>query len=173
MSTAAVLLPHHHLSSTVGSTPRRSNRRWRQSPTTSPVMVSKKKQHLVMEDITILKRGESLSNIIINKKNESTMMKPKEKTMMTKAEALDLDFGVGDVKSQMRSKAKTVMMMKAEGLDLDFGVVDDVKRKVRSREMYAGPAAFVNSPPPCCLPFPSNLVRNGVATTDLRRILRI
>ncbi|GAB2300242.1 hypothetical protein Dimus_034280 [Dionaea muscipula] len=48
-----------------------------------------------------------------------------------------------------------------------------VQKHVRTSDLYAGSASFCTSPPPSSLPFPAALVRSGVATSDLRRMLKI
>ncbi|GAB4828182.1 hypothetical protein Ancab_035099 [Ancistrocladus abbreviatus] len=50
---------------------------------------------------------------------------------------------------------------------------DVVQKQTRISDLYAGSAAFSPSPAPSSLPFPAALVRSGIATSDLRRMLKI
>ncbi|GAB4827390.1 hypothetical protein Ancab_034275 [Ancistrocladus abbreviatus] len=50
---------------------------------------------------------------------------------------------------------------------------DVVQKQTRMSDLYAGSAAFLSSLPPSSLPFPVELVRSGIVTSDLRRMLKI
>ncbi|XP_004508390.1 uncharacterized protein [Cicer arietinum] len=110
--------------------------------------------NLLMGQVKILKRGEKLSSENIH---DGKLVVPVE-----------------DCK---------VMTMELDHPDLLLGSTDrfgpdpiTVQKQVRVSDskdgIYAG-SAFVASPPPSSVPVPGFLGKNGVATSDLRRILRL
>ncbi|EXC22225.1 hypothetical protein L484_011949 [Morus notabilis] len=120
--------------------------------------------NLVMGQVKILKRGETLS------------LSPARNNR-----------GVGVVagESNRKSTAKKV----GAGADLVLGSTDrlgpdpeTVKKQVRVSNhkvvasadgLYAGSGAFFPSPPPSSVPLPAFLGKNDAATTDLRRLLQL
>ncbi|KAG6586356.1 hypothetical protein SDJN02_17891, partial [Cucurbita argyrosperma subsp. argyrosperma] len=129
---------------------RRVNRgRSRVVETSTAAKISPK--NLVMGQVKILKRGEMLCP----------------------------DGGVGD-------GGKRMLESKVEDLDLVLGSTDRLgpdpdlmQKQVVFSELkvadgiYAGSGAFFASPPPSSVPLPSFLGKNGTATNDLRRLLRL
>ncbi|KAJ7979652.1 Proline-rich nuclear receptor coactivator [Quillaja saponaria] len=110
---------------------------------------------LVMGQVKILKRGETLS---VEKNSK----------------------GLGIVEKNRKTRVNC-----GEDLDLVLGSIDrlgpdpeTVQKQIRVSEckvvdgIYAG-SAFVSSPPPSSLPVPGFLGKNGTATSDLRRLLRL
>lgn len=109
--------------------------------------------NLVMGQVKILKRGEKLSS----EENHG---------------------GIVDSAGNRKARAKS-----EEDLDLVLGSTDrlgpdpeTVQKQVRVSDLkdaiYAG-SACVTSPPPSSVPVPGFLGKNGVATSDLRRLLRL
>ncbi|KAI4344240.1 hypothetical protein L6164_011488 [Bauhinia variegata] len=109
--------------------------------------------NLVMGQVKILKRGEKLVSDNAHRA-----------------------IGVSAEIRKMRAKSE-------EDLDLVLGSTDrlgpdpeTVQKQIRVSEfkdgIYAG-SAFVTSPPPSSVPVPAFLGKNGAATSDLRRLLRL
>ncbi|KAI4335602.1 hypothetical protein L6164_014236 [Bauhinia variegata] len=109
--------------------------------------------NLVMGQVKILKRGEKLSS-----------------------ENTHRGIGVSAENRKMGAKSE-------EDFDLVLGSTDrlgpdpvTVQKQIRVSEfkdgIYAG-SAFVTSPPPSSVPVPGFLGKNGAATIDLRRLLRL
>ncbi|KAG4959697.1 hypothetical protein AAZX31_13G141600 [Glycine max] len=108
--------------------------------------------NLVTGHVKILKRGEKLS---LQNKNQ-----------------------------RLAVSAENVLVKNDVGLDLLLGSTDrlgpgplTVKKQIRVSDannngVYAG-SAFVSSPHPSSVPVPGFLVRNGAATSNLRRLLRL
>lgn len=112
-------------------------------------------KNLVMGQVKILKRGEMLTP----------------------------DGGVG---GGVDCGGKRRLESKGEDLDLVLGSTDRLgpdpdlmQKQVVFGELkvadgiYAGSGAFFASPPPSSVPLPSFLGKNGTATSDLRRLLRL
>lgn len=104
---------------------------------------------LVMGQVKILKRGEKLSPEIVIPVVEDQKVKA--------VKAMDLILGSTD-----RFGPDPITMQK------QIRVSDSVSEDV----IYAG-SGFVSSPPPSSVPVPGFLGKNGVATSDLRRLLRL
>ncbi|CAJ2634564.1 unnamed protein product [Trifolium pratense] len=105
--------------------------------------------NLVMGQVKILKRGEKLSPEKFNVVEENRKVKDLDRP--------DLLLGSTD-----RFGPDPVTMQK------QIRVSDSVLKD----GIYAG-SAFVASPPPSSVPVPGFLGKNGVATSDLRRLLRL
>lgn len=124
-----------------------TNRNRRRSPAKATLPAN-----LVMGHVKILKRGEKLS---LQNKNQ-----------------------------RLAVSAENVLVKNDVGLDLLLGSTDrlgpgplTVKKQIRVSDannngVYAG-SAFVSSPHPSSVPVPGFLVRNGAATSNLRRLLRL
>ncbi|KAF8400560.1 hypothetical protein HHK36_013859 [Tetracentron sinense] len=116
-------------------------------------------KNLMMGQVTILKRGEGLkpmkdrrSEIVADDEEKKTEMRKDEDTVLCSTDRLGPEPDL--VPKQIRLT--------------DLKSVDGV---------YAGSVCFT-SPPPSSLPFPAffakkDLTKNDVATTDLRRLLRL
>lgn len=113
---------------------------------------------LVMGQVKILKRGETLSVSPVKNNNRGVSGENNRKPRAKSEEALDLVLGSTD-----RLGPDPEMVQKQIRVT-EFKVVDGV---------YAGSAAFYSSPPPSSVPLPAFLGKNGAATSDLRRILRL
>ena len=83
------------------------------------------------------------------------------------------------VPMEQDQKVKAVKAM--ENSDLVLGSTDrfgpdpiTMQKQIRVSKdvIYAG-SGFVSSPPPSSVPVPAFLGKNGVATSDLRRLLRL
>jgi len=115
-------------------------------------------KNLVMGQVKILKRGETLScgtgknNRGVGGAGSGEDRKPRAKV----GEDMDLVLGSTD-----RLGPDPEMVQKQIKVS-EFKVVDGV---------YAGTAAFYSSPPPSSVPLPAFLGKNGAATIDLRRML--
>ncbi|KAA0063545.1 hypothetical protein IC582_011834 [Cucumis melo] len=130
----------------------RERSRVRESSTTAKMTT----KSLVMGQVKILKRGE----------------------ILTPGRGVGGGGGGGD------SCGKRRLESKVEEVDLVLGSTDRLgpdpdlmQKQVVLTEfkdgMYAGSGAFFASPPPSSVPLPSFVVKNGIATTDLRRLLRL
>lgn len=109
--------------------------------------------NLVMGQVKILKRGERL-----NSENNQTrvLAVSSDNHKMAKSDG-DFDLVLG---STDRLGPDPEMVQKQIRIsDLKDGI-------------YAG-SAFVASPPPSSVPVPGFLGKNGAATSDLRRLLRL
>lgn len=106
--------------------------------------------NLVMGQVKILKRGEKLSS-----ENSRAALDENPTVRAKSEECLDLVLGSTDrLGPNPETVQKEVMVW-----DSRDGI-------------YAG-SAFVASPPPSSVPVPVFLGKNGAATTDLRRLLRL
>lgn len=113
--------------------------------------------NLVMGQVKILKRGEKLSSENNNNGRIALAENPNVNNNAKKTEeCLGLVLGSTDL--------------------LGPGPAETVQKQVRvwdsKNGRYAG-SAFVASPPPSSVPVPVFLGKNGAATTDLRRLLRL
>ncbi|KAK2358038.1 hypothetical protein P8452_77232 [Trifolium repens] len=111
--------------------------------------------NLVMGQVKILKRGEKLSPEKFNVVEEDRKVK-------TTGLIMDLDRPDLLLGSTDRFGPDPITMQK------QIRVSDSVLKD----GIYAG-SAFVASPPPSSVPVPGFLGKNGVATSDLRRLLRL
>ncbi|CAL5198741.1 unnamed protein product [Lathyrus oleraceus] len=142
------------------------NRRRKRSPvSTSPAAKQNDRRksgdrtvapvNLVMGQVKILKRGEKLSPEISD-----------DAGLVMKAMDLDLDLDLDQpdlvLGSTDRFGPDPVAMQKQIRVS-DSNLKDGI---------YAG-SAFFSSPPPSSVPVPLFLRKNGVATSDLRRLLRL
>lgn len=142
------------------------NRRRKRSPvSTSPAAKQNDRRksgdrtvapvNLVMGQVKILKRGEKLSPEISD-----------DAGLVMKAMDLDLDIDLDQpdlvLGSTDRFGPDPVAMQKQIRVS-DSNLKDGI---------YAG-SAFFSSPPPSSVPVPLFLRKNGVATSDLRRLLRL
>ncbi|KAJ9163005.1 hypothetical protein P3X46_022728 [Hevea brasiliensis] len=111
-------------------------------------------RNLVMGEVKILKRGESLA------KSDNRVPKENRKPRVKKEKNADLVLGCTD---RLGPDPETVQKQVR---------VDEFNKLVEG--MYVG-SASVASPPPSSLPVPGFLGKssNGAATTDLRRLLRL
>ncbi|GAU11985.1 hypothetical protein TSUD_196090 [Trifolium subterraneum] len=109
--------------------------------------------NLVMGQVKILKRGEKLSPEKFNLVEEDRKVKDKDMDLTRP----DLLLGSTD-----RFGPDPITMQKQ--IRVSESVLKDA--------IYAG-SAFVASPPPSSVPVPGFLGKNGVATSDLRRLLRL
>lgn len=111
--------------------------------------------NLVMGQVKILKRGEKLSPEVSD-----------DAGLVMKAMDLDLDLDLDQpdlvLGSTDRFGPDPVAMQKQIRVS-DSNLKDGI---------YAG-SAFFSSPPPSSVPVPLFLRKNGVATSDLRRLLRL
>lgn len=104
---------------------------------------------MVMGQVKILKRGETLSQSKSRDNRKPTVKKENDLNLVLRSTDR-LGPAPKTVQEQVRVSALKVV-----------------------NEIYAG-SAFVTSPPPSCLPVPCFLRRNnGSATGDLRRLLRL
>ncbi|CAL9028121.1 unnamed protein product [Prunus brigantina] len=114
-------------------------------------------KNLVMGQVKILRRGEALSP---EKNNRGLGVvsgdagKPRAKS----EDVPDLVLGSTD---RLGPDPETVQKQIKVA---EFKVMDAI---------YAGSSAFYASPPPSSVPLPAFLGRNGTATSDLRRLLRL
>ncbi|XP_062078283.1 uncharacterized protein LOC133782874 [Humulus lupulus] len=117
--------------------------------------------NLVMGQVTILKRGDSLS-LTAGKNDRShgaVVSVEKRKPRVAKV-VDDVDLGLG---STNRLGPDPEMVMKQVRVS-NCKVIDD---------FYAGSGAAFTSPPPSSLPLPGFLGKNEAATCDLRRLLHL
>ncbi|KAK7329984.1 hypothetical protein VNO77_24167 [Canavalia gladiata] len=111
--------------------------------------------NLAMGQVKILKRGEKLSLENINSLHGLAVPAENSRVRVKSGESLDLFLGSTD------------------RLGPDPLTVQKQVRVSDSKEgIYAG-SAFVASPHPSSVPVPGFLGRNGAATSDLRRLLRL
>ncbi|KAK7265141.1 hypothetical protein RJT34_32757 [Clitoria ternatea] len=131
----------------------RDRRRSADQISRSPPVRGHASANLVMGQVKILKRGEKLSF----ESNDRGLALPAEncKVRVKSEEALDLFLG-----STNRLGPDPLTVQKQVRLS-------DPKDGI-----YAG-SAFVASPHPSSVPVPAFLRRNGTATSDLRRLLRL
>ncbi|KGN60738.1 uncharacterized protein LOC105434545 [Cucumis sativus] len=128
----------------------RERSRVRESSTTAKMAT----RSLVMGQVKILKRGEILTpDRGVGAGGDDSCGK---RRLESKGEEVDLVLGSTD-----RLGPDADLMQKQV-------VLTDFKDG-----MYAGSGAFFASPPPSSVPLPSFAVKNGIATTDLRRLLRL
>ncbi|XP_058759525.1 uncharacterized protein LOC131632812 [Vicia villosa] len=143
------------------------NRRRKRSPVSSPPVKQNDRRNsgdrtvapvnLVMGQVKILKRGEKLSPEI-----------SEDGGLVLKAMDLDLDLDLDLDKTDLvlgstdRFGPDPVAMQ--EQIKISESNLKD--------GIYAG-SAFFSSPPPSSVPVPFFLRKNGVATSDLRRLLRL
>lgn len=112
--------------------------------------------NLVMGQVKILKRGEKLSPENSHHGGGVLAVPVENRKARVKSE-VDLDLFLGST----------------DRLGPDPVTVQKQVRVSDPREgIYAG-SAFVASPPPSSVPVPFFLGRNGAATSDLRRLLRL
>ena len=122
--------------------------------------------NLVMGQVKILKRGESLSLSSTGKNNR--------------------DHGVVVAAENRKPKAMSAAFSKVDDVDLALGSTNRmgpdpemVQKQVRVSKckvmdgLYAGSGAFSSAPPPSSLPLPGFLGKNDAATSDLRRLLQL
>ncbi|KAH7546236.1 hypothetical protein FEM48_Zijuj01G0179000 [Ziziphus jujuba var. spinosa] len=115
-------------------------------------------KNLVMGQVKILKRGETLSVSPVKNNNRGGGLSGENNRKPRAKSEEDLDLVLG---STDRLGPDPEMVQKQIRV-AEFKVVDGV---------YAGSAAFYSSPPPSSVPLPAFLGKNGAATSDLRRIL--
>ncbi|XP_009338438.2 uncharacterized protein LOC103930788 [Pyrus x bretschneideri] len=114
-------------------------------------------KNLVIGQVKILRRGEDL-NPEKNNRGLGVVAHDDRKPKAKKENDPDLVLGSTD---RLGPDPETVQkQIKAA----EFKVMDGI---------YAGSSAFYASPPPSSVPLPSFLGRNGTATSDLRRLLRL
>ncbi|KAK6913837.1 hypothetical protein RJ641_021158 [Dillenia turbinata] len=150
---------------------RNQRKRFNQNETTtkrsSSVDLKSSARNLVMGNVTILRRGESLDSMIF--KNELVKKAP------VIADDEVIAFGterLGPDRPEMIPKQIRMRDSNLKGLFSSESVISDV---------YAGSAAFSLSPSPSSLPLPSfskkkqqaSLIVDDSATRDLRRLLRL
>jgi hypothetical protein len=129
-------------------------------------------KNLVMGEVKILKRGEPL-----------TQTKTKNSFYDGANRGLGLGIVVAAAVGNRKPRAKSEG--DEAGSDLGLGSTDrlgpdpdTVQKQIKVAEfnvvegIYAG-SAFFTSPPPSSLPVPGFLGKNGAATSDLRRLLRL
>lgn len=111
--------------------------------------------NLVMGQVKILKRGEKLSPEISD-----------DGGLLVKAMDLDIDLDLDQHDLVLGSTDRLgpdPVAMQTQIMISDSNLKDGI---------YAG-SAFFTSPPPSSVPVPAFLRKNGVATSDLRRLLRL
>ncbi|CAN6540667.1 unnamed protein product [Malus baccata var. baccata] len=114
-------------------------------------------KNLVIGQVKILRRGEDL-NPEKNNRGFGVAARDDRKPKAKKENDPDLVLGSTD---RLGPDPETVQkQIKAA----EFKVMDAI---------YAGSSAFYASPPPSSVPLPRFLGRNGTATSDLRRLLRL
>ncbi|PON44329.1 hypothetical protein TorRG33x02_330940 [Trema orientale] len=121
--------------------------------------------NLVMGQVKILKRGESLSLSTAKSDRASGVVVAapaagKNRKPRTAAKVEDVDLVLG---STNRLGPDPEMVMKQVRVS-KCKVVDG---------LYAGSGAFFSSPPPSSLPLPGFLGKKDAATSDLRRLLQL
>lgn len=121
-------------------------------PSTAAKISSK---NLIMGQVKILRRGETLTPDPGVGYGDDSCGK---RRLESKGEDVDMVLGSTD-----RLGPDPDLMQKQIVLT-EFKVVDGI---------YAGSGAFFASPPPSSVPLPSFLGKNGTATSDLRRLLRL
>ncbi|KAK7281492.1 hypothetical protein RIF29_09542 [Crotalaria pallida] len=149
----------------------------------STVVVKGPGTNLVMGQVKILKRGEKLPEIA--KRDEGS-----DRSLRSSEENLDVGLGSTDRLGPDPSTVKKEVMVKKQirVSDLKDGSkkqirvsnLKDVTKEqnrvldLRNGMMYAGSNFDVASPPPSSVPVPLFLgKKNGSATSDLRRLLRL
>lgn len=108
-----------------------------------------------MGQVKILKRGEKLSPEIQSSHGEIAVPAENHKVGVTNEDDLNLILGTTD-----RFGPDPVTMQK------------QIRVSESKDGIYAG-SAFVSSPPPSSVPVPFFLGKNGSATSDLIRLLRL
>lgn len=111
--------------------------------------------NLVMGQVKILKRGEKLSPEIQSSHGEIAVPAENHKVRVTNEGDLNLILGTTD-----RFGPDPITMQK------------QIRVSESKDGIYAG-SAFVSSPPPSSVPVPFFLGKNGSATSDLIRLLRL
>ena len=116
--------------------------------------------NLVMGQVKILNRGEALSLGLA--KYSRSVGGSNRKPRVKKGEG-DADLGLGST-NRLGPDPETVKKQVR---------VSNCKVVAGGDGLYAGSGAFFTSPPPSSVPLPAFLGKNGVATSDLRRLLQL
>ncbi|XP_050366581.1 uncharacterized protein LOC126785042 [Argentina anserina] len=117
-------------------------------------------RNLVMGQVKILKRGEALSPAMNDQRVVGAVKRDDRKPRVKSVEYSDSDLVLGSTDRLGPDPATVQKQIKAA----EFKVMDAI---------YAGSGDYYASPPPSSVPLPAFLAKNGAATSDLRRLLRI
>lgn len=116
-------------------------------------------KELVMGQVKILRRGEPL-NPVTNDQRVVGVAARDDRRPTRSVEYADPDLVLGST-DRLGPDPETVQKQIRVA---EFKVMDAI---------YAGSGAYYASPPPSSVPLPAFLAKNGAATSDLRRLLRL
>ncbi|XP_024178889.1 uncharacterized protein LOC112184886 [Rosa chinensis] len=117
-------------------------------------------KNLVMGQVKILRRGEALNPATEDKRVVGVGGRDDRKAREESVECSDSDLVLGST-DRLGPDPETVQKQIKVA---EFKVMDAI---------YAGSGAYYASPPPSSVPLPAFLAKNGAATSDLRRLLRL
>ncbi|KAM5548122.1 hypothetical protein ABKV19_002198 [Rosa sericea] len=117
-------------------------------------------KNLVMGQVKILRRGEALNPATEDEIVVGAGGRDDRKAREKSVECSDSDLMLGST-DRLGPDPETVQKQIKVA---EFKVMDAI---------YAGSGAYYASPPPSSVPLPAFLAKNGAATSDLRRLLRL
>nr|XP_011469362.1 PREDICTED: uncharacterized protein LOC105352932 [Fragaria vesca subsp. vesca] len=117
-------------------------------------------KELVMGQVKILRRGEPLNPVTNDQRVVGVVAARDDRRPRRSVECADPDLVLGST-DRLGPDPETVQKQIKVA---EFKVMDTI---------YAGSGAYYASPPPSSVPLPAFLAKNGAATSDLRRLLRL